>query len=152
MKTRGFEFEASRSIANDLDVIATYSYTRARESEQATGPAVLTDQLDRIPKHLASIWVMKSIPLGPVRLRGGAGVGYVSDSFSTGTNADGPFSLVTPDYVLADALLGVDLGSYQLTVNATNLFDKRYLTSCLGRGDCYVGVRRTVIARLGYSF
>lgn len=152
VKTRGFEIEASHAVANDLDLILTYSLTRARDSAAETGGRVTTDQLDSIPKHLASGWIMKTVNVGIARVRAGAGVRYVSDSFSEGGDANGAFTLVTPGYAVADALLGLDVGRYLFSVNATNLTDKRYLTTCLGRGDCYVGVRRTIVGRLGYRF
>ena len=39
---------------------------------------------------------------------------------------------------------------WQLT--ATNLGDKVYLASCLGRGDCFYGTRRMVLTTLTYKF
>ena len=37
-------------------------------------------------------------------------------------------------------------------VNATNLFDKQYFTTCSSTIDCYEGTRRSVIARVKASF
>lgn len=149
VKTRGFEFEATRAIADDLDVIATYSYTRAKDLAEVAGGRVTIDLLDSTPKHLALVGGMKSFAFGNARLRAGAGVRYVSDSFSTGSDGDAAFTLTTPGFVLADALLGVDVCRYRFSLSGTNLFGKEYLTTCLGRGDCYVGARRTVIGRVG---
>ncbi|WP_182912018.1 TonB-dependent siderophore receptor [Sphingomonas cavernae] len=145
IKTQGFEIEASKTIADDFDVIATYSYTRAKD--RSNGDL----QVESVPKHLASIWGMKSLPLGDeVVLQLGAGVRYVDESISE--SQVGGFVVTSPDYVLADALIGVGRGPWTLTVNATNLFDKKYYTTCLGRGDCFLGLRRTVNATLGFSF
>ena len=52
----------------------------------------------------------------------------------------------------ADALLGIERGRWSAALNLTNLFDKHYYSSCLGRGDCFPGLRRTVNARIGYRF
>ena len=38
------------------------------------------------------------------------------------------------------------------SVNATNLTDNRYYSSCLARGDCFYGQRRTLNATLSYRF
>ena len=61
---------------------------------------------------------------------------------------------------LFDALLRFDLGKANprlqgLTVgiNSTNLFDKKYLTSCLAQyGWCWYGQRRTVQGTIGFSW
>jgi hypothetical protein len=47
--------------------------------------------------------------------------------------------------------LGRQLKGYQLQVNATNLFDKTYVTLCQDIG-CYYGLRRQVIATLRYRW
>jgi iron complex outermembrane receptor protein len=39
-----------------------------------------------------------------------------------------------------------------VALNVTNLFDKKYLTTCLARGDCYFGARRTVVGSVTYRF
>ena len=42
--------------------------------------------------------------------------------------------------------------NYSLQLNANNLFDKQFLTTCLARGDCYFGARRTVVGSVTYRF
>lgn len=66
----------------------------------------------------------------------------------------------TPAYTVFDALARYDLAQaapslkgMTLAVNATNLFDKRYLTSCFANYNwCWYGNRRTVQATIGYRF
>lgn len=158
VKTRGIEIEASRTVADNLDLIATYSYTRPKDSSLssriAAGDALSTNQLESVPKHLASVWAMKTMPVNDkLRVRFGAGLRYVGDSYSPTVNpARVAYTLVTPDYLLADALLGLDYGQWSASLNATNLTDKKYYTTCLGRGDCFLGLRRTVNLRIGYRF
>lgn len=154
IETKGVEIEAQRSIGESFDVIASYSYTRAKDQSIATRGRVTTNQVESIPKHLASIWAMKQFDLADdVSLRLGGGARYVSTSWSVSFDSSfAPFTLATPDYLLFDALLGVDYGPWRASLNATNLFDKRYYTTCLGRGDCFLGLRRTVNLRIGYSF
>lgn len=154
VKTSGFEIEAQRTIGHDLDIIASYSYTRAKDSSIDVGGAVSTDQIESQPKHLASIWGVKRFALTEdTSLRAGAGVRYIGKSWSISYDSNfSPFSLVTPGYTVADALLGVERGRWVAELNATNLFDKKYYSSCLGRGDCFLGLRRTVNLRVGYRF
>jgi iron complex outermembrane receptor protein len=53
---------------------------------------------------------------------------------------------------LVDALAEVTHGSWSFAVNATNLFDKRYYSACLARGDCFVGSERNVMGTVSYRF
>jgi len=41
---------------------------------------------------------------------------------------------------------------WRLQVNASNLFDKRHVTSCVARGDCFLGIGRTVLGSVTYKF
>jgi len=40
----------------------------------------------------------------------------------------------------------------QLSVNALNLFDKEYVSTCISANGCYWGTRRTVLAALKYRW
>ena len=79
----------------------------------------------------------------------GAGVRYVGETVSE--NASTRYE--TPSYTLVDAMLAYQLNrDLDLQLNVRNLADKEYLTSCLTRGDCFPGVRRTINASITYSF
>jgi iron complex outermembrane receptor protein len=66
----------------------------------------------------------------------------------------------TPAYTVFDALMRFDLERVNprlkgvtLGVNATNLFDKKYLTSCFAQyAWCWYGNRRTVQGTIGFSW
>ena len=49
-------------------------------------------------------------------------------------------------------MIGYEWDRWDLQINARNIADEEYLTSCLTRGDCFPGMRRTVVARLAYEF
>jgi len=57
-----------------------------------------------------------------------------------------------PALTLFDAMFGYDHGPWRYTLNVQNLTDKIYFATCLGRGDCWYGARRTVIASARYRF
>ena len=60
---------------------------------------------------------------------------------------------VTPSYTLADLMLAYQFSDdIDVQLNVRNLTDKEYLTSCLTRGDCFPGVRRTINASVTYAF
>lgn len=146
IETHGVEAEATYSLPGDFEMIATYSYTRARDRENGGR------QLESVPRHLASIWGSKIFPLhDDIAVQVGAGLRYVDESIVEGIGVT-PFTIETPDYMLADALVAVDWGRWTLAVNASNLFDKKYYTTCLGRGDCFRGLSRTVSASVGFRF
>ena len=65
---------------------------------------------------------------------------------------DGTDKLRTPDYTLFDAMIRYETGPWRFQVNATNLADKRHVTTCLARGDCFFGIGRTVLGSATYRF
>jgi iron complex outermembrane receptor protein len=146
VRSRGLELEAATSFDNRLDVIASYSYTDARYSK-SNNPDEKGNQVETIPKHLASAWAVKRFAIGDTDgFRAGLGVRYVGDSW------DSTHAIKAPDVTLFDALLGFDSGSWRYALNASNLFDKEYVSTCLSRGDCWLGSRRQAIASATYTW
>jgi iron complex outermembrane receptor protein len=144
VRSRGLELEALMSFENRLDMIAAYSYTNAKYS-QTNNAAEKGEQVETIPRHLASVWGIKRFSVGNMDgFRAGLGARYIGSSHdSTGV-------LETPDVTLVDAMLGLDHGSWRYALNASNLFDKEYVSTCISRGDCWLGTRRTAIASATY--
>ncbi|MAT36042.1 MAG: TonB-dependent siderophore receptor [Ponticaulis sp.] len=100
--------------------------------------------LSAMPEESASVWATWQ-PEGMWEgFKLGGGVRYVGETVS------GPYE--TPSYTLADMMIGYEWDRWDFQINARNLTDEEYLTSCLARGDCFPGVRRTVVARLAYEF
>ncbi|WP_374410904.1 TonB-dependent siderophore receptor [Novosphingobium colocasiae] len=138
LTSKGFEIEATRILPGDFELIANYSYTRIREAGSR-------QQLEDVAKHNASLWTTKTLRLDDdTAVRLGSGVRY------TGAHVSG--NIRTPGYTLVDALVELTRGPWTLAVNATNLFDKEYYASCLGRGDCFVGAERNVFGTVSYRF
>lgn len=157
VKSRGIEIEASRAIADDFAVSASYSYVHAR-----TGRSIdsLGEELpiSSVPAHQASFFGEKSIALGAdAVLRLGAGVRYIGPSSEAAVFYDivpgGAIErLTTPGFTLVDALASLEWRRWSLSVNATNLFDKKYYASCSVRSACGVGYGRNFIATLTRKF
>ena len=144
MTSKGVEVEGSASLPGDLTLIANFSYNEAEEDGT-------NRQLDNVPKTNASFWATKGFALGQdVSLRIGGGVRYVGKNRSYG--AAFPDGLVTPSYTLADAMAEISWQRWSVAVNATNLFDERYYSACLARGDCFVGSERNVMGTVSYRF
>lgn len=133
-RNRGVEVELKTTVANSLDLIANYNYLD------------LDDQLEGMPKHQASLWgkyrfALNNMPGFSV----GAGVRWVG-SFHDGAAPD------VPSVTLVDAMLAYETPQWRLALNANNLFDKTYVATCLERGDCWYGARRSVVASATYKF
>ncbi|ANQ86161.1 putative TonB-dependent receptor [Azoarcus olearius] len=142
-RVRGLELEAQLRITRDWDLIGTYSYT---DSEVLEGTNE-GKRLPSVPEQMASLWSQHRFSIaGFSGFRAGFGIRYIGDS------RDGTDSLTTPGYTLYDAMLGYDVGRWSLALNVNNIGDKTYYTTCLSRGDCFVGTRRTVLATASYRF
>lgn len=143
VRIRGAELEVLARITPELDLIGAYTYLDTRvESGDNAGKHVET-----VPDHQASLWAKYRLALfGLPGVTLGGGVRYIGASW------DGTDTLRTPDYTLFDAMIRYDNGPWRLQVNASNLFDKRHLTTCVARGDCFLGVGRTVLGSVTYKF
>jgi iron complex outermembrane receptor protein len=132
--TKGVELEAKGRITSSFDLPANYTYTGV--------DAVL----EQLPKNLVSVWGTWRFALGGV---GGFSAGLGVRHASAFTDGGAP---ETPSVTLADGLLAYDTRDWRVALNATNLFDKTYVTTCLSRGDCWWGARRNLVATVSYKF
>ncbi|MNE73015.1 Ferrichrome-iron receptor precursor [compost metagenome] len=105
------------------------------------------------PKQMFSLWADYNFRQGPLDgLRLGGGVRYVGYSWVDAEN-----SMKVPSYTLFDASIGYDLGKVGLTgvdvrLNANNLTNESYVTSCASLNYCYMGEERNVSATVSYQF
>ena len=108
---------------------------------------------DSVPEQQASGWLQYQPSEGPLDgYRFGLGVRYQGENESNGVGADGPLRVVTDGAVLGDLLVGYSAERWDLSLNLRNLADKDYYATCLARGDCFPGERRTVMARMSWWF
>lgn len=144
-RTKGIEVEGTASLTNRIDLIASYTYLDATVVEGA--PADIGKRLASIPSNTASLWATYKFNLfDRPGFATGAGVRYVGPSY------DGTDNNKVGGVTLFDAMIGYDHGPVRVALNVTNLFDKEYLGTCLARGDCYFGARRTVVGSVTYRF
>lgn len=142
---RGVELEALATLRPNWDLIATYTYTDTEVEEGSA--AEQGHRLASVPEHMASLWSQHRFAVfGVPGFSAGAGVRYIGASW------DGTDTLKTPSTTLFDAMLGYSLDNWSLALNATNLEDETYYTTCLSRGDCFIGNRRTLVGTVSYSF
>lgn len=117
-----------------IDIAAHYNYTD------------IDDALEALPPHQVAVWARIALRSAIRRASWPAwGVRYLS-AFTDGAAPR------TPAVTLFDGMLGYDRGQWRYTVHVQNLTDKAYVSTCLGRGDCWFGQKRTVIASARYRF
>jgi iron complex outermembrane receptor protein len=146
VRIKGFELEANVALTRALDLVAAYSQTDAKVTQTNTA-AELGKRLSSVPGEQASLWARYKFMLaGQGGFSAGAGVRYVGSSW------DGRDILETPSFTLLDAMLGYEQGPWKASLTVNNLSDKVHVTTCLNRGDCFYGARRTVALNLRYRF
>jgi iron complex outermembrane receptor protein len=144
VRSRGIEVEAVASVAG-LDLRGAYTYLDMEFTKD-------TDLQGNTPygvsRNRASLWADRTIRGGPLDGFGfGAGVRYVGSNWGDDLNT---FRL--PGVTLADAAIHYQRGNYRFSVNAQNLFDKIYVSSCSSMNGCYYGLRRAVIGTVTYHW
>jgi iron complex outermembrane receptor protein len=143
VRIRGAELELLATVFNDLDLIGAYTYL---DTEVLSG-ANAGRYIETVPMHQASLWAKYRFMLwGIPGFSVGGGVRYIGPSW------DGTDTIETPGYVLFDAMFAYETAKWRFQINASNLGDHIHLTTCLARGDCFYGARRTILSSLTYKF
>ncbi len=157
IRSRGFEIEGHANLTRNLSLIASYTYlanvvTKANDSSLGKHPVA-------IPANMSSLWADYTFHSGALNGLGlSVGVRYVGKTYGTASNAWGIAGYETapskvPGYTLFDAAVRYDFNrNWQLSVNASNLFDRKYVSSCLSASTCYYGPGRLVLANIRYSW
>lgn len=144
-QVRGAELEAKVEVTPTWNLIGTYSFT---DSEVLKGaPANEGKRIASVPEHMASLWSQHELTIAGIKgFQIGGGVRYVGPSW------DGTDTIETPSSTLLDAMVGYADGPWNVAVTGTNLTDEVYYTTCLTRGDCFVGNSRTFMATVSHKF
>ena len=135
---KGVELAVKATLASNVDLLAWYTWIDVDR------------QLGVVPRSQAAVWGKYRFALGDLPgFEAGAGVRYLS-AFHDTTDVDtGPrIASVT----LADLMLAFERNRWRYSMNVNNLADKKYFSTCLARGDCWWGSRRTVYATASYRF
>ncbi|WP_149535910.1 TonB-dependent siderophore receptor [Siccirubricoccus phaeus] len=154
IRSRGLELEAKASLASGLNVTLAATFLDPEVTRSNT--ANLGHRPIGIPRITASAWADYTFQDGPLRGLGlGGGVRHVGRTAGDAVN----FYSV-PSYTLVDAMIRYDLGELspglrgaRITINANNLGDEQYVSSCSrAPNNCYYGLRRTVLGTLSYRW
>lgn len=144
IRSRGIELEA-RGSWQGFNFTAAYSYLDSEVTE--SNGADLGKRPIEVPEHIAQGWLDYTVQEGALQGFGlGGGLRFIGASYDDAANTS-----ETAGYVVADAMLRYDVDdSLSVQVNATNLFDREYVTTCAG--VCYWGEGRQVIGTLTYRW
>ncbi|QAY91194.1 TonB-dependent siderophore receptor [Pseudomonas sp. ACM7] len=152
VKVKGLELEAVSDVTENLKVIAAYTLAK---SEVQKGN-FKGNRLQLMPNQQASLWADYTWHNGVLDGFGiGAGARYTGNTYGDQGNT----SLGKADaYTVFDAAVHYDLGRLDnslkgasLALNATNLFDKDYISTC-DSFYCYYGDQRSVVASATYKW
>jgi iron complex outermembrane receptor protein len=153
IRSRGVELEAKTEVNRELAVLASYTYLD-NVVTKTTAATQLGKHSIGMPMNSATLWADYTFRNGPLDGFGLAGgVRYLGDTPGNIAN-----TFYVPSVTLFDAAvhydfaaLGKQFEGFNAQINATNLFDKTYVTLCQDNG-CYYGLRREVIATLRYRW
>jgi iron complex outermembrane receptor protein len=153
-RSKGVEVEATAPLPYGFNAKLAFSRQHVKSVDDANPTNLLGVGRGGVSANLE--WAPKHGPAEGFAI--GGAVRHV-DQVAAGTYLDG-ITRNTPSYTLFDALIRYDLGkvsprlaNVELSLNATNLFDKKYLTSCYTTyGWCWYGNRRTVQGTIGFHW
>lgn len=145
--SRGVELDISGRITDNLNLIASYSYTDTEITKDNGGTQ--GNRLSNVPVHGGSLWGKYDFTQGLLNsLNVGSGVNVVGQR--EGDNAN---SFELPGYVRWDVVAGYKwkVGKTELSVqlNVNNLLDKTYYdASPAGVTTIYPGIPRTFLGSI----
>jgi len=153
IRSQGFEVEGHAQVTRNFSLVGSYTYTDTKITEDED-PDRVGLIVDRRPEHLANLWGRYEFDHGALNGLGlGLGVRYIGRSYDRNND------IVVPSATLLDAMASYDFGAVsnqlegvKLQVNASNLLDKRYTSSCASAYACWYGPGRVVTAKLKYTW
>ncbi|MNQ83356.1 Ferrichrome-iron receptor precursor [compost metagenome] len=152
VKVKGLELEAVSDVTENLKLIAAITLA---ESEVQDGQ-FKGNRLQLMPEKQASAWADYTWHTGVLDGFGiGFGARYTGDTYGDQANT---YLGKANSYTVYDAAAHFDLGRLDnslkgasLAVNATNVFNKDYISTCDGF-YCYYGDLRSVVASATYRW
>ncbi|WP_159105166.1 TonB-dependent siderophore receptor [Methylobacillus glycogenes] len=159
-RTRGVELEAKTQITDQLSLLASYTYMDSEITNSSSTTEIQGSAVPQVSKHMSSLWGNYAFTSGYLDgLSLGLGARYVGDAYGAASRVgptDNPF-LHTDGYTTYDAAVRYNLKSLgyagaEFAVNASNLTDRLFVTTCTGLGACYYGSGRVVNATLKYNW
>ncbi len=155
VRSQGVELEGSAHPTAALTLKGSYTYLDNAVVKDDSG--LLGSHPYGVPQATANGYVLYAVRHGALEGLGfGGGVRYLGRSYN---GVAGAGQLTIPTATLFDLLVSYDFGKLNpraqglsLNLDATNLFDKRYVSSCYATLWCWLGSGRDVQASLRYRW
>lgn len=147
VRSRGVELQLRTTLASGLEVVGNYGYADARVTESNDGNVGFRQA--QVPDHSGSLWLDFRPATGSLR-----GLNLAAGVRHQGTSIDYANEIRVPAVTLVDARIGYRFGGtldgLDISLNASNLLDKTYVSSCEGAYWCMYGPRRVMTATATY--
>jgi outer membrane receptor for ferric coprogen and ferric-rhodotorulic acid len=150
--TKGVELELAGEVADGWNLSAGYTYARTRDQDEQRiyGFPLATTK----PEHVVRTFTTYRLPGALERVTVGGGISWQSafygQSFSP---VDGATSLKQGGYTLVDLMTRYEFDDHlSFTVNANNVFDKKYLTGLGNFGTTFYGEPRNLTLTTKWDF
>ncbi|MBZ5762116.1 TonB-dependent siderophore receptor [Rhizobium sp. VS19-DR104.2] len=159
VRMRGIELEGKAELTDAFSVLASYAYTDSDITKANANAAGVSNQGNRfafVPRHQASLWLDYTLQTSTTwdGLSLGGGARYTGQTYGDNANL---FDI--PSYTVFDAAVRYDFGKanpkmegLKASLNVSNLFDRKYVSTCIAATGCYWGEGRSVYATLKYSW
>jgi iron complex outermembrane receptor protein len=144
--TKGLEFEAVSNVTKELSLVGTYTANNTKVT--GSNDIDLGKRPTTVPNYMASFWANYAFKSGSLE---GFSLGAGARTIGS-TPGDMANTFFVPAYTLMDAAIRYDFKGYRFSINANNLFDKHFISTCFSTDSCYFGRRRSVIATVAYRW
>ncbi|MHC8287877.1 TonB-dependent siderophore receptor [Pseudomonas sp. XS1P51] len=150
--TKGVELELAGELAQDWNVSAGYTYARTRDKDEQRifGFPLATTK----PEHSVRTFTTYRLPGVLNQVTVGGGVSWQSAFYGqTFRPTDGSVNIKQGGYTLVDLMTRYEYDDHlSFTVNANNVFDKKYLTGLGNFGTTFSGEPRNLQLTAKYDF
>jgi len=144
-RVRGFEVSVIGRLLPGWNMFAGYTFLDGETRDSRFTPANIGNELQRVPRHSATLWTTARMPGD--RMEIGGGPTYVSHRFSNAANTN-----KVDGYVRWDAMVSYQLTeNVELRLNVQNVGDAEIFESA-GGGHAVPAPGRTFIVSSSFSF
>ena len=150
--TQGVELELAGEVADGWNLSAGYTYARTRDQDEQRiyGFPLATTK----PEHVVRTFTTYRLPGALEKVTVGGGVSWQSAFYGQSYSpVEGATSLKQGGYTLVDLMTRYEFDDHlSFTVNANNVFDKKYLNGLGNFGTTYYGEPRNVSLTTKWDF
>ena len=135
--SRGLELSATLNPTENLEVSATYNVQDVEVTDNPLNTALLGKTPTWVAEQQATLWASY---FASNALTVSGGIRHVGEQQVDDLNTD-----TVPSYTLLDLVATYDFNNtYDVSLSANNVTDKRYVSSCSGTSRCWMGTERSV--------